>query len=368
MANKIEWLHLPGYTAETWNPVTGCTKVSAGCGNCWAERMSKRMKGRYGYPIQDPFKVTLHPDRMNIPFTWKNPRMVFVCSMGDLFHEDVPDNVITNLFNIMEDEQNRKHLFLLLTKRPERMWELSGRWGPGAFPNNLWFGVSIENQETANKRIPWLLRIPAEKKFISAEPLLERVSINMLWLEEEQKEPFRDELLEHTFLLDAQKELDWVIVGGESGPGARPMHPDWVRSIRDQCAQTNTPFFFKQWGAWAPTMKKQEIKNYLYKIIRTRKRMMALKKSRKMYLQMVHDTDFIQVHLDNNHYSLMGLAKFFIRHQQKILRIIPGTESRSHLKLMKEFYRILFHCYMERDGTDVALQRLQSPQKSKAKK
>jgi protein gp37 len=260
MANKIEWLHLPGYTAETWNPITGCTKVSAGCANCWAEKMSKRMAGRYGYPASDPFKVTVHKDKFQKPFSWRNPRMVFVCSMGDLFHDDVPDNFINDVFNSIEAEENRKHLFLILTKRPKRMHELSGRWGPGAFPNNLWFGVSVENQDTANKRIPWLLRIPAEKRFISAEPLLERVSINMLWMEEEQKEPFRDELLEHTFLLDAQKELDWVIVGGESGFHARPMHPDWVRSIRDQCAQTGTPFFFKQWGAWIPNSQKNDSK------------------------------------------------------------------------------------------------------------
>src|SRR6056297_2202150 len=273
MANKIEWLQLPGYIAETWNPVTGCTKVSAGCANCWAEKMSKRMAGRYGYPISEPFKVTVHKDRFNIPFTWKKPRMVFVCSMGDLFHESITNNVVNDVFRIIED--NPEHLFLVLTKRPARMWEMSGRWGPGAFPNNLWFGVSVENQETANQRIPCLLRIPANKRFISCEPLLGKINLKSIIYKNNGPNygnSYIDALTgSYTSYITGQRidkenyfaSLDWVIAGGESGPHARPMHPDWVRSIRDQCKQTGTPLFFKQWGAWMPESQIQRnIKSY----------------------------------------------------------------------------------------------------------
>jgi len=252
MANKIEWLQLPGYIAETWNPVTGCTKISEGCANCWAEKMSKRMAGRYGYPISEPFAVTRHRDKYREPFSWRNPRMVFVCSMGDLFHEDVPFDLIHELFDIMEDEENQKHLFLILTKRARRMQMFfRDRYerNKGKIFENIWAGVSVENQEQANNRLFYLMMTNAHKLFVSAEPLLGTIELNDInW----DNYLYIDTL---AGLFGKQKDkqdnkLDWVIVGGESGHNARPMHPDWVRSIRDQCKETGTPFFFKQWGAW----------------------------------------------------------------------------------------------------------------------
>ena len=268
MANKIEWLQLPGYIAETWNPVTGCTKISEGCANCWAEKMSKRMAGRYGYPISEPFAVTRHRDKYREPFSWRNPRMVFVCSMGDLFHEDVPFDLIHELFDIMEDEENQKHLFLILTKRARRMQMFfRDRYerNKGKIFENIWAGVSVENQEQANNRLFYLMMTNAHKLFVSAEPLLGTIELNDInW----DNYLYIDTL---AGLFGKQKDkqdnkLDWVIVGGESGHNARPMHPDWVRSIRDQCKKTETPFFFKQWGAWRPSgdNDKSNINNFTW--------------------------------------------------------------------------------------------------------
>lgn len=202
------------------------------------------MSGRYGYPASDPFKVTIHKDKFREPFSWRNPRMVFVCSMGDLFHEDVPDNVINDVFNIIEAEENRKHLFLILTKRPERMNDMSARWGPGAFPNNMWMGVTAENQETYDERIYWLKCIPAEKRFVSLEPLLTPIDLKL-----------NDIFIYPESIYQVNELLNWVIVGGESGPNARPIHSSWVESIKDQCQANEVPFFFKQWGAWIPEIQ-----------------------------------------------------------------------------------------------------------------
>jgi len=262
MTTKIEW------TNETWNPVTGCSKVSAGCKHCYAERMSHRLKGRFGYPADDPFKVTLHPDRLNQPLKWKKPRQIFVCSMGDLFHEDVPFEYITRVFDTMvswrrpswkareaEDWENLidpGHTFQVLTKRPERIapwiewvqrnqsdYDESGirpkMTTAEGWPAHIWLGTSVENQATADERIPHLLKCPAAVRFLSCEPLLGPVDLVQSVVKRRIGDP----------------QPDWVICGAETGPGARPMNPDWARSIRDQCKAAGTPYFFKRMGsAW----------------------------------------------------------------------------------------------------------------------
>lgn len=266
MTTKIEW------TDESWNPVTGCTKASAGCQNCYAERMSKRLRGRHGYPADDPFAVTLRPDRLEQPLRWRKPRMCFVCSMSDLFHPGVLDEFIHRVFDTIGSCP--EHTFQILTKRPGRMRRFvcnSNRldspgagWrfgGPCPLPN-LWLGTSVEDQATADERIPRLLECPAAVRFVSAEPLLEPV--NLLQIHGTSEEDIECSTLyfplagEVTF--ESRNEplplknggVDWVIVGGESGPGARPMHPDWARSLRDQCQAAGVPFFMKQMAKRAP--------------------------------------------------------------------------------------------------------------------
>lgn len=236
MSTKIEWCQ------ETWNPITGCSKISEGCKNCYAERMSKRLAGRYGYPKHNPFAVTFHPDRLDQPLKWKKPKRIFVCSMGDLFHEKVSEYDILAIWQRMGEfhdlngqiapvEKRPGHTYLVLTKRPERALDfLSRRYPKGFERSNVWIGVTCENQQAADERIPILLQIPAAVRFVSCEPLLGEIDFS--------------------HLPESGAELDWVITGGESGPGARPMHPDWARSIRGQCQAAGVPFFFKQWGAW----------------------------------------------------------------------------------------------------------------------
>jgi len=231
---KIEWTHREGTTGVTWNPIAGCTKISEGCAHCYAERMATRLKGRFGYPEDEPFRVTLHPDRLSEPRKWRKPRTVFVCSMGDLFHEVVPGTFIHHIW--IQMALCRDHTFLVLTKRPERMAELVpalNNYEHGT-PNNVWLGVTAENQQRANERIPLLLQTPAAVRFVSIEPMLGPVDLRWYL--------GTGEMLSSHY-------LDWVIVGGESGPGARPMHPDWARGVRDQCAAAGVPFFFKQWGS-----------------------------------------------------------------------------------------------------------------------
>jgi protein gp37 len=188
--------------------------------------MAKRLKGRYGYPADDPFKVTFHPERLQEPYRWKKPRRVFVCSMGDLFHRDVPDDWIKRVIDVMAE--THRHTYQILTKRPERLNHY-------VWPDNAWLGASVENLATADERIPLLLNCPAKVHWVSIEPLLEDIM-------------FSGQLAKAI----ERRWLDGVVVGGESGPGARPMNPDWVRSIRDYCVAVGVPFLFKQWGAWAP--------------------------------------------------------------------------------------------------------------------
>jgi protein gp37 len=257
--STIEW------TDATWNPTTGCTKVSPGCAHCYAETIAKRFKHDGPYvpwtvkAQREPGRpaVTLHPDRLDWPLKQKKPLRIFVDSMSDLFHEDVPDAFIHRVImtmqgywgidgQVLEVEKRPKHIYQVLTKRPERMAEfIKVRW-PHGLPPNIWLGVSVENQRYADKRIPPLLQTPAAVRFISAEPLLGPVDI--------------DQYLDRGYESGgpqgwvAEPSIDWVIVGGESGPRARPMHPDWVGSLRDQCKAAGVPFFFKQWGQWMRSM------------------------------------------------------------------------------------------------------------------
>jgi len=210
----IEW------TGSTWNPVTGCTKISAGCLNCYAERMAERLQAMGQANYTNGFIVRCHPHSLDLPLQWKRPRIIFVNSMSDLFHDAVPVDFIQKVFKIMT--QADQHVFQVLTKRAERLAELSPVLD---WPVNVWMGVTVERFEYLS-RIDSLRMTKAAVKFLSLEPLL-------------------DDLGE----LDLTG-IDWVIVGGEAGPGARPMEADWVRAIRDQCLQRRVPFFFKQWGGF----------------------------------------------------------------------------------------------------------------------
>ncbi|MEQ1633570.1 MAG: phage Gp37/Gp68 family protein [Planctomycetota bacterium] len=210
--SSIEW------TEATWNPVTGCTKISAGCKNCYAERMARRLKGMGVSNYRNGFELTVHEHAIDLPLSWRKPQVVFVNSMSDLFHRDVPLEFLQRVFAVME--KAGQHRFQVLTKRAERLEELSSSL---PWPGNVWMGVSVEDGRQL-RRITHLRKTPAAVKFLSIEPLLG---------------PLPD--------LDL-RGIDWVIAGGESGPGARPMDPAWVREVRDQCVQQNVPFFFKQWG------------------------------------------------------------------------------------------------------------------------
>lgn len=209
---KIEW------TEKSWNPLTGCTKISTGCQNCYAERMALRLQSMGQKNYENGFKLTLHEDSLNIPLGWKKPSMIFVNSMSDLFHKDVPLSFIRKVFFIMN--QAHWHTFQLLTKRSTRLAELSSepKW-----PSNVWMGVSVETEDFVY-RVENLATTGAAVKFLSLEPLLG---------------PITELPLTH---------IDWVIVGGESGPQARPMEEEWATNLRDQCVNAKVPFFFKQWG------------------------------------------------------------------------------------------------------------------------
>jgi len=211
--SAIEW------TGSTWNPVTGCTKISAGCLNCYAERMAKRLKAMGQERYKNAFKLTLHPEALDEPYRWKKPRIAFVNSMSDLFHEDIPVGFIRDVFNVMND--NKRHTFQILTKRSQRLRELAPllEWS-----QNIWIGVTIENNDYIN-RADDLRLVSAAVRFLSLEPLLGPVPDLEL------------------------AGINWVIVGGESGPGARPMKKEWVLDIKQRCEDVNSlPFFFKQWG------------------------------------------------------------------------------------------------------------------------
>lgn len=267
----IEW------TDATWNPVRGCSRVSEGCRHCYAERVAARFSGS-----GQPYEGTIHPSTkgwngkvrlvtgvLDQPLRWSRPRRIFVNSMSDLFHEDVPDGFIAAVFAVAAAAP--RHTFQILTKRPKRALRwfatmesataaklhecLKGAMGYehprrpainyAAWPlPNVWLGVSVEDQAAADERIPLLLQCPAAVRWISAEPLLGPVGLWPEWL--------------HTNENTGRVGLDWVVAGGESGPGARPMSPDWVRSLRNQCALAEVPFLFKQWGDWLPMLGQVE--------------------------------------------------------------------------------------------------------------
>ncbi|CAJ1003906.1 DUF5131 family protein [Brevibacillus aydinogluensis] len=257
MGTAIEW------TDTVWNPVTGCNKVSEGCRNCYAFALhdmrhksfteGKKLPRQYAKPFSE---IQLFPERLEQPLKWRKPRRIFVNSMSDLFHEDVPEGFIGSVWDVMA--RTPRHTYQILTKRPERMQELLSKWaddgwywrreygmwcGPltGPLPN-VWLGVSVENQKAADERIPLLLQTPAAVRFLSCEPLLGPVDLEFTaQFEHPDNEGYG---------VTAIKGIDWVIVGGESGPNARPMHPEWVRGLRDQCEDYGVPFFFKQWGEW----------------------------------------------------------------------------------------------------------------------
>lgn len=277
--STIEWLNKPGYKPATWNPVIGCDRVSEGCDNCYPIPLARIREKNPNPKVAAAFagvvehtgdrldwtgQVNLLPDRLDTPLHWRLPRMVFVTSLGDLFHKAAPDEFIAKVFAVMA--QTGRHIYVIFTKRHARMRallssaefiELVQREIDALCDDpdeqhipeegwplpNVWVGVSVENQQWADIRIPALLETPAAVRCISAEPLLGPIDLAE-WLgprcrasRAQADRPF----------------LDWVVTGGESGPGARPMHPDWPRSLRDQCQEAGVAFHFKQWGAWAPT-------------------------------------------------------------------------------------------------------------------
>lgn len=248
---KISW------TNRVWNPVSGCSPVSEGCRHCYASRMAKRLAGRCGYPAAPhQFDVTLHPERLDMPLKWKKPCRVFVDSMSDLFHEDVPDGFISGIW--MRMMVASQHTFQILTKRPERMATLVPQLfrdiisdQPTILPN-LWLGASVENQQTADERIPWLLKTPAVVRFVSVEPMLGPVD---LW-KADYPAPGGGK---QGAVTSWPGGLDWVICGCESGPGARPMNPGWARNLKNQCQAAGTPFFLKQMSVDGKRVKMPEL-------------------------------------------------------------------------------------------------------------
>ncbi len=244
--SKIEW------TGATWNPVTGCSKVSAGCAHCYAERMALRLQAMGSARYRNGFRVTLHPDLVELPKRWREPRLIFVNSMSDLFHENVPTDFIRRVFETMR--ACPQHVFQVLTKRSGRVRELAASLD---WPANIWMGVTVEDARVAH-RIADLLAVPACVRFLSCEPLIG---------------PLDDLPL---------RGIHWVIVGGESGPGARPMRIEWIRSIFRQCRRARVPFFFKQWGGVRKDLTGRELGGRTYdempvpKVIPARREHLAL--------------------------------------------------------------------------------------------
>lgn len=231
--SAIEW------TEATWNPVRGCTKISAGCKYCYAERFAERFRGVRGHPYEQGFDLKLVPEKLGEPLRWSEPRRIFVNSMSDLFHERVPEAYIAAVFQIMKIA--RWHTFQVLTKRADRLKSvLSSCFREAKHYDHIWWGVSVENRKQGLPRIEQLRHASVPNRFLSVEPLLEDL-----------------------------KELDlsgisWVIVGGESGPGARPMEQDWVLSIREQCKASSIPFFFKQWGGVRKSRTGRRLQGRIY--------------------------------------------------------------------------------------------------------
>lgn len=256
---SIEWTKRPGTIGETWNPVTGCNKVDRGCKHCYAEIMHRRLQAMKQEKYKEPFLsgAKCHPDTLTIPLSWTKPRTVFVNSMSDLFHKDVPFEFIDQVFEVMAAAI--KHTFLILTKRPERaveFWAWVKIWRPGwRCPANVWMGTSANDHASACLRVPKLLDLEGCLRFLSYEPATGPLFLRRL-----------DEMFYPIDVLNGIRfnpgfhsvdnrdgpRLHWVICGGESGPKAEPMHPAWARQVRDDCRKAGVPFFFKQHGAWSP--------------------------------------------------------------------------------------------------------------------
>jgi protein gp37 len=232
-SSSIEW------TDATWNPVRGCTKISPGCKHCYAETFAERFRGVKGHPYEQGFDLRLVPEKLAEPLRWRTPKMIFVNSMSDLFHDQVPDDYIVAVAKVMTAA--RWHTFQVLTKRSERIQRLlSTNLKFASTQPHIWWGVSVENKKHGLPRIDHLRASPAAIKFLSIEPLLEDLgAINL-------------------------ERINWVIVGGESGPGARPMKAEWVTSLRNQCERANVPFFFKQWGGVRKAKAGRELEGKLY--------------------------------------------------------------------------------------------------------
>lgn len=242
---KIPWCD------KRWNVVTGCTPISKGCDNCYAKRMAYRMQGRFGYPKNEPFSVTFHPNRLPLPLKWKKPKKIFVNSMGDLFHKDVQFHWLLRILEIIKNCP--QHTFIILTKRPKKMKKqletlysflMSIDENIQIFPN-LWLGVTCENQKAADEQIPILLDIPTNVKFVSCEPLLEKVDLHKPYGQGVGK-----------LLIDY---LDWVICGAETGKGARYMDPYWAFDLQQQCQEANVPFFMKQFSKITPIISPNKL-------------------------------------------------------------------------------------------------------------
>ncbi|MCI0376179.1 MAG: phage Gp37/Gp68 family protein [Gemmataceae bacterium] len=259
--SRIEW------TDATWNPVRGCTKISPGCAHCYAETFAERFRGVPGHAYEQGFDLRLVPEKLAEPLRWSSPRLVFVNSMSDLFHEDVPDEFIVRVVRVME--LANWHTFQVLTKRSARMRDLlSTKLAFAALLKHIWWGVSVENRKHGVPRIQHLRDAPASMRFLSIEPLLEDLgAIN----------------------LDG---ICWVIVGGESGPGSRPMEEAWVLTIRDQCRDGGVPFFFKQWGGTRRTEAGRELEGCTYDELppRNRTSVQDLAKRRRLILALDRST------------------------------------------------------------------------------
>lgn len=231
MAQKstIEW------TDSSWNPVTGCTKISAGCDNCYAERFSERFRGVDGHPFENGFDLTLRPERLLQPISWKKPRQIFVNSMSDLFHKKIPTKFVDQVFDTMEKADH--HTFQILSKRSSRLRDyVNKRYAGGLAPDHIWLGTSVEDG-SKKSRIKHVADMAASVRFLSLEPLIGPMG-----------------------KLDLNG-IHWVIVGGESGPGHRPIEEKWVAAIRDQCLKASVAFFFKQWGGLRPKSNGRELEN-----------------------------------------------------------------------------------------------------------
>lgn len=235
----VEWLEWPGYKAIGWNPVHGCSKISEGCLNCWADRMARtRLKGKLGYDGENPFLPYYDPNKIDSPRRWKKPHTIFVADMGDLFHSDIPSWQIEKVFDTIRDTP--RHKYFILTKRPERMRDFvyqAINKHPLAY-QNVWWGTSVELQKYVDPRIKALQGILSQNLFVSLEPLLGPVDVSRY--------------------LYGNGGIQWVIVGGESGPDCRPIQTDWVESIQRQCEAEKVPFYFKQWGGFPDQMEREK--------------------------------------------------------------------------------------------------------------